>query len=125
MKKYKIMYWITTGIIALMMCYSGYAYFYVAEARQGFQHLGFPDYFRIELGVAKFIGALVLVLPVIPRIKEWAYAGFGIVFISAVVAHTASGDPLVNNIGPAVFLVLLIISYISYHKVQDVMTTVK
>jgi len=34
-------------------------------------HLGFPDYFRIELAFAKTIGALVLIIPKIPiRIKE-------------------------------------------------------
>ncbi|MEQ8471707.1 MAG: DoxX family protein [Marinoscillum sp.] len=48
-------------------------------AREGIQHLGYPDYFRIIIVVFKVLGALVLMIPVFPpRVKEWAYVGFGI-----------------------------------------------
>jgi uncharacterized membrane protein YphA (DoxX/SURF4 family) len=116
MKTIKITYWIATAIVALMMAYSGYAYLTQEKAEQGFQHLGYPDYFRIELAFAKFIGALLLVLPLNARIKEWAYAGFTITFISAFIAHTFSGDPLSARIMPVIFLVLLTVSYVTYHK---------
>ena len=50
--------------------------------------MGFPDYFRIELAIAQLIGAFALILPMVSnRIKEWAYAAFTIVFISATTAH--------------------------------------
>jgi hypothetical protein len=56
-------------------------------------HLGFPDYFRIELGAGKLLGAIALILPFVPRkVKEFAYAGFTIIFVSAFIAHLASGD---------------------------------
>lgn len=116
MKTAKITYWITTAIVTLMMTYSAYAYLTQDEIAKGFHHLGFPDYFRIELAIAKIIGAILLIAPVPPRVKEWTYAGFTIVFISAVIAHTASGDPVGNRIAPAIFLVLLLISYVTYHK---------
>ena len=116
MKTIKITYWAATIIVALMMVYSGYAYLTQPMFRQAFQHLGFPNYFRIELAIAKLIGAVLLLAPVAPRVKEWVYAGFTIVFISAVTAHTVSGDPLANRAMPVIFLVLLILSYISYHK---------
>ncbi|HAL82721.1 MAG TPA: DoxX family protein [Mucilaginibacter sp.] len=112
----KITYWITTAIVALMMTYSGYAYLTQDTAEQGFQHLGFPDYFRIELAFAKFIGAVLLLLPFSSRVKEWAYAGFTITYISAFIAHTFSGDPAAKQIAPVIFLVLLAVSYITYHK---------
>ena len=83
---------------------------------QGFQHLGFSNNFRVELAIAKFIGAIVLLAPVGKRLKEWAYAGFAITFISAFVAHTTAGDPVAMRIAPLIFLVLLIVSYVSYHK---------
>ena len=83
---------------------------------QGFHHLGFSDNFRIELAIAKIIGAIVLLAPVGKRFKEWAYAGFVITFISAFVAHTTAGDPAAMRIAPLVFLALLVVSYIAYHK---------
>lgn len=81
-----------------------------------FHHLGYPDYFRIELAIGKIIGAILLLAPLAVRIKEWAYAGFAITFMSAFIAHTASGDPVANRIMPLIFLVLLIVSYTTYHK---------
>src|SRR5882724_8332509 len=94
MKKNTIIYWVSTGLITLMMLFSAYSYIAKPEIAAAFKHLGFPDYFRIELAAAKTLGALLLIIPAIPaRIKEWAYAGFGITFISAAIAHFCSGDP--------------------------------
>jgi hypothetical protein len=118
MKKFKIAYWASTALVALMMAFSAFSYLTSADMVKAFQFLGFPSYFRIELAVAKFIGVIVLVIPAIPaRIKEWAYAGFGIVFISAIVAHTASGDGA-GATAPLVAMVILSISYISFHKLK-------
>lgn len=116
MKGIKITYWVATAILAFMTLYTAYAYFTAPEVAQGFQHLGFPDYFRIELGIAKLIGAILLVAPVSARIKEWTYAGFAICFVSAFIAHTASGDPISNRMGPIIFLAVLAVSYITYFK---------
>lgn len=81
-----------------------------------FHHLGFPDYFRVELAIAKLIGAIALLVPVGARLKEWAYAGFAIVFVSAFIAHTVSGDPVANRVMPLVFLGILGGSYFLYYK---------
>ncbi|MRG43839.1 DoxX family protein [Chitinophaga sp. SYP-B3965] len=116
MKGIKITYWAATGIIAFMMVYSAYAYFTDPAVAQGFQHLGFPAYFRIELGIAKLIGAILLVAPVSAKIKEWTYAGFAITFVSAFIAHTVSGDPVANRMGPLIFLAVLVVSYVMYQK---------
>ncbi len=116
MKALKITYWVSTAIFSLMMLFSAYSYFTKPEIKLAFQHLGFPDYFRIELAVAKLTGALVLLAPLNSRIKEWAYAGFGIVLVSAFIAHVASGDPVFNKVMPLIFLALLVTSYTSYHK---------
>jgi hypothetical protein len=121
MKKNKIIYWITTGIISLMMLFSASMYFTSPQATAGFAHFGFPDYFRIELAIAKIIGVFILLIPQIPmRIKEWAYGGFAIVFISASIAHYNSGDPAANIFGPMVFLIILIISNIYLHEIKEV-----
>src|SRR4051812_22411450 len=117
MKASKITYWIATAIVALMMTYSAYSYLTKPALDEAFHHLGFPSYFRIELAVAKIIGAILLLAPVAARVKDLAYAGFAVVFISAFIAHTASGDPVALRIAPLVFLGMLLLSYFSYQKV--------
>ncbi|HTD99460.1 MAG TPA: DoxX family protein [Mucilaginibacter sp.] len=119
MKANKITYWVTTAIVAIMMTYSCYAYLTQPAIKQAFQHLGFPDYFRVELAIAKLIAAVILLTPVAARIKEWAYAGLSITFISAFIAHTASGDPANYRAMPLIFLALLVVSYITYHKLAS------
>lgn len=121
MKTIKITYWVTTSIVALMMVYSAYAYLTQAALDQAFQHLGYPAYFRIELAIAKLAGAILLLTPVGARIKEWTYAGFTFTFISASIAHSASGDPVAAAITAIVFLAVLAVSYITYNKLQKVL----
>lgn len=118
MKSTKITYWITTVIVALMMGYSFYAYLTQATIIQGFQHLGFPSYFRVELAVCKLIGAILLLQPFSKLAKEWAYAGFTITFVSAFIAHTSSGDPAAVFMAPVIFLIVLAVSYFTYRKLQ-------
>lgn len=117
MKKNNLIFWISTGLVSLMMVFSAYSYLTNDAIKAAFIHLGFPSYFRVELAVAKIIGAVVLLLPVIPdRIKQFAYAGFGIVFISAAVAHGSSGDPVNIVIMPVIFLLVLSVSWIYNEK---------
>lgn len=119
MNKNKIIYWITTGIITAMMLFSAVGYFTSPDMKAAFVHLGFPDYFRFELGVLKTLGALALILPMISdKIKSFAYFGFALTFISAFIAHTASGDPISVAVAPIVFLVILGVSNIFYNKVK-------
>jgi putative copper export protein len=116
MKALKITYWVTTAIVAIMMTYSAYAYLTQPAIAQAFIHLGFPSYFRVELAVAKLIGAILILTPLSSRVKEWAYAGFAFTFISAFIAHTASGDPVSVRTMPVVFLAVLAVSYYTWYK---------
>ena len=118
MKATKITYGASTLLIALMMAFSAYSYFTNPMLKQAFQHLGFPDYFRIELAVAKGLGAVLLAIPLYVRLKEWVYAGFAITFVSAFIAHSASGDPVRYSLMPVMFLIVLAVSYATYHKIQ-------
>jgi len=102
-----------------MMLFNAAQYLFNPQLVKDFMHLGFPDYFRIELAFAKTIGAMVLIIPKIPiRIKEWAYAGFAITFISATTAHYSSGDAIGYVIFPLVFLLILVLSNIYLHKLN-------
>jgi hypothetical protein len=86
-------FWISTGLFALQMGFTAYAQLRLPQVAAAFAHLGFPPYFRVELSWAKFAGLATLLVPMVPaRVKEWAYAGFAITLVSAVVAHAASGD---------------------------------
>lgn len=117
MKTTNITYWITTAIVTLMMLFSAYNYLTADAMKQAFTHLGYPDYFRIELAVAKIIGALILIIPGIPKyLKVFAYVGFTITFISAFIAHIANGDPMSAVIAPLIFLLILGISFYTYEK---------
>lgn len=112
MKKTTIIFWASTSLLALMMVFSAYSYLANPDMKAAFVHLGFPDYFRIELAVVKVLGAIALVLPMVPKtIKEMTYFGFAITFISASIAHFATGDPQAIAIMPLVFLGLLAVSY--------------
>jgi hypothetical protein len=85
MKAIKITYWITTGLIVLGMLANVYNYFFNPALKVAFAHLGFPDWFRVELGIAKLLGAFALAIPAVPaRVKEWAYFGFSLRFLSAI-----------------------------------------
>jgi len=87
-----VAYWIVTALFCLQMGFTAYAQLNLPEVAQAFTHLGFPDYFRVELSWAKFVGIGLLLGPVPPRLKEWAYAGFAIDLTSAVIAHLAVGE---------------------------------
>src|SRR5687768_12199946 len=105
MKKNKIIYWASTIIIAVLMLFSAYNYFTNESMKSAMVHLGFPDYFRIELGVAKVLGSLVLLIPATTGfIKRFAYSGFALVFISASIAHLAVGDDFAKAFVPLIFL---------------------
>lgn len=120
MKTTKIIYWITTGIVFLFEGVLSGLTFNTQLAIEGVKHLGYPDYFRVMLAVFKIFGALALILPMVKgRYKEWAYAGFGIVFISAAISHWAVDGFGGQTIFPIVFFGILAASYVCYQKINS------
>ncbi|ANH81738.1 hypothetical protein A8C56_12785 [Niabella ginsenosidivorans] len=115
-QQHKILYRIAKGFISFFILLSACLTYSQPE---GIRKLGFPDYFRIELVIAKVIGAIVLLLPFTTvRVKEWVYAGFIISMVSGLIAHICSGDPLSKIIFVSVDLLLVLIS-ISYVSGKD------
>lgn len=117
MKTTKITYYLTTSIISMMMLFIAFETITKPEVKVSMAHLGFPDYFRIELGIAKLIGAVFIWLPV-RLLKETAYIGFAIMFSSASLAHFVVGDPFSKVITGIAFLGILIVSYVCNTKLQ-------
>ena len=111
-------YWIVTALFCLQMAWTAYAQLTLPQVAEMFRHLGFPDYFRVELSWAKVLGVILLLAPVPPRMKEWAYAGFAIVLASALIAHFAKGDGVEVWIWSAVTGVLWALSYFLWRRVQ-------
>jgi hypothetical protein len=119
MKKEKIIFWITTSLIFLFEGVMPALTSQTEMAKEGIRHLGYPDYFGILLTVFKVLGALALILPqVSKRIKEWAYAGFGIDFISASVSIFVIDGFTGLGFFPLIVFGVLIVSYIYYHKLN-------
>ena len=85
-------FWIVTALFCLQVGFTAYAQLRLPQVAEAFTHLGFPDYFRVELAWAKLLGVVLLLAPVSGRLKEWAYAGFAFTLGSALIAHFAVGD---------------------------------
>jgi hypothetical protein len=107
-----IAYWVTTilgptsfvigGVINLMRD---------EQAVATLQHLGYPAYFASILGAGKLLGAIVITMPRVPRLKEWAYAGFFIDLTAAAISRAAVGDSAADIIAPLGFLALVLASW--------------
>ena len=113
-------FWIFTVLFSLQMGFTAYAQLRMPVVAAAFTELGFPAYFRLELCWAKFAGLAVLLIPMAPpRLKEWAYAGFAITLVSAVIAHIAIGQ------GPSAWGfavgtgVLWALSYFFYRRLES------
>jgi len=114
--KQPALYWVVTGLFCLQMGFTAYAQLRLPQVGQSFTHLGFPPYFRVELSYAKLLGVLLLLTPAPPRLKEWAYAGFAINLVSALIAHLAVGDGPEAWIFAAGTTVLWALSYFFWRR---------
>jgi hypothetical protein len=118
MKTTKIVYWVSTSIICLFALSA--VQMNSEMAIEGSKHVLIPRYLSIEISIGQLIGLVLLIVPAVPkRFKEWAYVGFGIMYISALVAHLAVGDPFIPfGLMAVLFFGLLLCSYISFHKLE-------
>ena len=113
MSRKQIAFWGATGLVAIEALYGAFTYLTAAPvAVERFEHVGYPQQLRVLLGVAKLAGAIVLLLPRRPTLKEWAYAGFTFTWIAATVAHYLAGDgPL--SLLPVALIGVLAVSYVT------------
>ena len=105
-------YWASTAITAFVFFSGGVvALLHVEGAVRGFAALGYPAHFVTFLGAAKLLGAIAILAPRFPRLKEWAYAGMAFDLIGAAVAHAAVRDPAAKVVAPLVFLSVALSSW--------------
>ena len=114
-KRDKIVYWIATIWLALGMTATGFGQLIKMKEGQGgtemITHLGYPVYLLMILGIWKILGVIVLLVPGIPLIKEWAYAGFFFIMTGAFLSHLAMQDPVVELFPSLLLLILTILSW--------------
>lgn len=119
MKKNKLIYWTLTVLVAIQMLSASICDLIpIPEAVKGFQELGYPVYLLPFLGVARILGLIAIFTPGFHRLKEWAYAGFVFDLVGAIYSGIANGDPLAYQTLPFVSLLMVIGSYVFYHKLR-------
>ncbi len=105
-KRNKIIYWIVTIWLALGMLSTGIVQLLKVKTEVDFiTHLGYPGYFLTILGIWKILGAAAVLIPKLPLLKEWAYAGFFFAMTGAAFSHIATGT--MNEIFPTLLLLFL------------------
>lgn len=120
-KAITIFYWLVTGLFCLEMAFTAYYELLILpQAAEAFARLGYSAAsFRVELSWAKVVGVAALLLPMIPaRLKEWAYAGFAINLVSAIIAHLSIGDRPQALFPSATTSVLWCLSYYLWRRLQ-------
>lgn len=109
----KIAYWGSTVIVGVMLLLTLSYLTGNEQVVSGFTKSGYPQHLRIVLGIAKPAAAIVLLLPGLALLKEWAYAGVTFAWVMAFISAYSSGEgPQVWSM-PPVLLVLLLISYVT------------
>ena len=111
MKLKSISYWVVTAMLAFFIGSGGAAELaHVPGNIEGLVQLGYPAYFATIIGFWKVLGAIAILAPGLPRLKEWAYAGFTITILSACYSHFSSGDGWLAA-EPLLTIVALMLSY--------------
>jgi hypothetical protein len=116
-KTNNIIFWVTTSFIVIFEGIVPVLTFRTELAKEGIRHLGYPAYFGVMIVGFRLCGVVALIFPQIPaRIKEWAYAGFVIEFLSASISNMIVDGLTFNFIVPLVVMAVLLLSYFSFHK---------
>jgi uncharacterized membrane protein YphA (DoxX/SURF4 family) len=111
-KRNKIIYWIATAWLALGLVSTGIVQLMQMEKDvQMMLKLGYPTYLLTLLGIWKLLGAVVILIPKFPLLKEWAYAGIFFTTTGAIFSHLASGAAFTETLPALLLLVLMILSW--------------
>jgi len=107
-----IAYWITTGVLVAECLAGGVMGLLELEPFVGIiRHLGYPIYFMTIHSVWYVLAGIALLVPGVPLLKEWAYAGLFFTYTGALVSHLAVGDGFPSIVAPLVFMGLVVASW--------------
>ena len=118
LKRNKIIYWIITLILMVPGAGGGVVELFTNGPEPIVKimlQLGYPLYLMKILGFAKILGGIAILTGKIPRLKEWAYAGFAFDFLGATASHVLAGDTS-SALFPLLFFIALMTSYLLWYK---------
>jgi uncharacterized membrane protein YphA (DoxX/SURF4 family) len=119
-KTVNILYWIFTILFAGLMIFSAVGSLTVNDDSINLisKGLGYPEYFIPFTGYAKLIGSIVILIPGLKTIKEWAYAGLFFDLAAAIYSFAAAPnmkyDPGMLSMG--IWVLFGILSYVFWKK---------
>lgn len=114
-KRDTIIYIVVTGLFSVMLLAGAITYFVQYDmVADMFTSLGVPTEIIYPLAIVKILGIAAIWLIKNKTIKTLAYLGFALDLVFAIAAHLNAGDG--GAFGPAIPLVLLIVSYVFYRK---------
>lgn len=107
--------WTVTGLMAALMLLSAVPdVLRIPEALTVFNHLGYPPYLLSFLGTAKILGVVAVLMPGVPRLKDWAFAGLTFDVCGALYSHLSVGDAPGMWAPALVALTLIAGSYVAF-----------
>lgn len=116
MKTIKILYWISTGLLTLLMLFSVQMYLFNHDAiATAFTGLGFPTWLIYPLATLKVLGLIAIWTKQSSFLKEWAYVGFFFDVVMAFTAHSMADDG--GGMFAAAGILFVITSYVSDGKI--------
>ena len=120
-KTTNLLYWIFTILFAGLMIFTAVPNALNTKKKKKVIHgmLGYPVYFIPFIGFAKIIGSIVILIPGLKKIKEWAYAGLTFTLVFAFISHSCVDKNIGYMIMPLVFLGILMTSYIYGKKIRN------
>jgi hypothetical protein len=118
MNKTKTLYWIFTALFSAAMIFTAVPDVMLSADAVTFMkdHLGFPNYFTFFIGIAKILGSIVILIPGLKTLKEWAYAGLVFDLAGAIYAVISVDGLQPQMLIMLIWVVLFVLSYVFYRK---------
>jgi uncharacterized membrane protein YphA (DoxX/SURF4 family) len=109
---------ITTVVIAFMWVYFGTLYLVhdPGEWRIANQQLGYPLYIIPFIGVTHILGSVGLLIPKMPRLTEWVYAGFVFTLLLAFYSQLNGSGSTWDKFDPILVMAFVFASYVLRHR---------
>jgi uncharacterized membrane protein YphA (DoxX/SURF4 family) len=111
---------VTTGLVAFMWVYFGRLYLIhdPGEWRVANQQLGYPLYIIPLIGVTHIVGGVGILIPNMPRLTEWIYAGFALTLLLAFYSQLYGGGSTWDKFDPILVMSFVFASYVLRRRMR-------